>query len=101
MAEEQQNNQNSIFQGVLDAINGGKRRTPEMPHTAQFSNQSGTGLISKDNNAIEDIQQQYLDWQVNKIGHNLYQRTLYFDTNEEALEEYELLFNSCNLLKLK
>ena len=81
MAEEQQNNQNSIFQGVLDAINGGKRKTPEMPHTAQFSSQGGGGLISNQDNAIENIQQEYLDWQVNKIGHNLYQRTLYFDTD--------------------
>jgi len=77
--ENNQNNQNSIFQGVLDAINGGKRRTPEMPHTSHFSSQGG-GLISNEN-AIENIQQEYLDWQVNKIGHNLYQRTLYFDTD--------------------
>lgn len=92
MAEGQQNNQNSIFQGVLDAINGGKRRTPEMPHTAQFSTQSGTGLISREGNAIEEIQQQYLDWQVNKIGHNLYQRTLYFDTDRiAAYQDYRAM----------
>ena len=84
MAENNQNQQSnqsdSIFQGVLDAINGGKKRTPEMVHTAQFSSQS-SGLISKGENPIEDVQQQYLDWQVNKISHNLYQRTLYFDTD--------------------
>lgn len=82
MADNQQGKpQDSIFQGVIDAINGGKRKTPEMAHTAQFSTKNdGQGLISKDN-AIEAIQQQYLDWQVNKIAHNLYQRTLYFDTD--------------------
>ncbi len=81
MAENQPINQSdSIFQGVLDAISGGKRRTPEMAHTAQFSSPSA-GLLTKEDNAIENVQQQYLDWQVNKIAHNLYQRTLYFDTD--------------------
>jgi len=82
MADNQPNKpQDSIFQGVIDAINGGKRKTPEMAHTAQFSTKNdGQGLIAKDN-VIETIQQEYLDWQVNKIAHNLYQRTLYFDTD--------------------
>jgi hypothetical protein len=75
------NNQNSIFSGVLDAIAGGKRRTPEVAHTAQFQGQTkGDGLVNSAN-AIETVQQQYLDWQVNKIAHNLYQRTLYFDSD--------------------
>jgi hypothetical protein len=85
---------NSIFSGVLDAINGGKRRTPEVAQTAQFQgqNQNQGGLIQKDGNAIENIQQQYLDWQVNKIAHNLYQRTLYFDTDRiSAYQDYRAM----------
>jgi hypothetical protein len=82
------NNQkpDSVFSNVLDAINGNKRRTPEVAHTAQFQGQkpNQTGLIQNDGNAVEQIQQQYLDWQVNKIAHNLYQRTLYFDTDRIA-----------------
>lgn len=89
------NNQkpNSIFSGVLDAINGGKRKTPEVAHTAQFQGKDqGNGLVQKNMNAIEDIQQQYLDWQVNKIAHNLYQRTLYFDTDRiSAYQDYRAM----------
>jgi len=78
------NKPDSIFQGVIDAIAGGKRRTPEAsnPNSFQGNFQSkGSGLITGAGNAIEEMQQQYLDWQVNKISHNLYQRTLYFDTD--------------------
>lgn len=84
MADNINKKPESIFSGVLDAINGGKRRTPEVGHTPQFQGSTqnqGTGIISKGGNAIEEIQQQFLDWQVNKIAHNLYQRTLYFDTD--------------------
>lgn len=78
---ENTNKPESIFSGVLDAINGGKRRTPEVAQTAHFQGQTkGDGLVPNAN-SIEQIQQQYLDWQVNKIAHNLYQRTLYFDTD--------------------
>lgn len=78
------NKPDSIFQGVMDAITGGKRRTPEMAPTSNFQGiapPKGSGLIAGAGNAIEEYQQQYLDWQVNKISHNLYQRTLYFDTD--------------------
>lgn len=78
------NKPDSIFQGVIDAISGGKRRTPEIANTTHFHGgvpPKGSGLITGAGNAVEEIQQQYLDWQVNKISHNLYQRTLYFDTD--------------------
>jgi hypothetical protein len=85
------NNQFSVFQGVSDAINGGKKRTPEMAHTQQF--QPGTGgLVTGAGNQVEEIQQQFLDWQVNKISHNLYQRTLYFDTDRiSAYQDYRAM----------
>lgn len=86
------NKPDSIFSGVLDAINGGKRRTPEIAQTAHFQGQTQGGLMQKDNNAVENIQQQYLDWQVNKIAHNLYQRTLYFDTDRiSAYQDYRAM----------
>lgn len=88
------NKPDSIFSGVLDAINGGKRKTPEVAHTAQFQGQNpgGGGLIQRGENAIENIQQQYLDWQVNKVAHNLYQRTLYFDTDRiSAYQDYRAM----------
>lgn len=89
---ENTNKPDSIFSGVLDAINGGKRRTPEMAHTAQFQGAPNSGLVTKDSNAIEAIQQQYLDWQVNKVAHNLYQRTLYFDTDRiSAYQDYRAM----------
>ena len=88
MADNNQKKPDSIFSGVLDAINGGKRKTPETTHSSQFQGnaalQGNGGLLSSDKSAIEQIQQQYLDWQVNKISHNLYQRTLYFDTDRIA-----------------
>jgi hypothetical protein len=91
MADNTNNKQDSIFSGVLDAIHGGKRRTPEVAHTAQFQGTQKDGLVPNAN-AIENIQQQYLDWQVNKIAHNLYQRTLYFDTDRiSAYQDYRAM----------
>lgn len=91
MADNQQDKKDdSIFQGVLDAISGGKKRTPETERTAQFQNQGG--LINNSTGAIENIQQQFLDWQVNKVAHNLYQRTLYFDTDRlSAYQDYRAM----------
>lgn len=86
------NNQFSVFQGVSDAINGGKKRTPEMAHTSQFQAGTGGGLVTGSGNQVEEIQQQFLDWQVNKISHNLYQRTLYFDTDRlSAYQDYRAM----------
>jgi hypothetical protein len=87
MAENQPNNKpDNIFQGVLDAINGGKKRLEPMPTPP-----NGGGLIGPDS-SIENLQQQYLDWQVNKMAHNLYQRTLYFDTDRlQAYQDYRAM----------
>ena len=72
----------SVFQGVLDAINGGKKSVPSMPAASQFSPPNKINdLVNKDANYVEEVQQQFLDWQVNKIAHNLYTRSIYFDTD--------------------
>jgi hypothetical protein len=70
----------SIFQGVVDAINGGKKKTPTASASAQFAPNKSDGLINSES-PIEEMQQQFLDWQVNKIAHNLYTRSIYFDTD--------------------
>ena len=70
----------SIFQGVVDAINGGKKKTPIASASAQFAPNKSDGLINSES-PIEEMQQQFLDWQVNKIAHNLYTRSIYFDTD--------------------
>jgi len=70
----------SIFQGVVDAINGGKKKTPTAPASAQFAPNKADGLVNSES-PIEEMQQQFLDWQVNKIAHNLYTRSIYFDTD--------------------
>jgi len=72
----------SIFQGVVDAINGGKKKTPIASASAQFAPNKQQGeLVGGSANPIEEMQQQFLDWQVNKIAHNLYTRSIYFDTD--------------------
>lgn len=72
----------SIFQGVVDAINGGKKKTPTTSASAQFAPNKQQGeLVNGSANPIEEMQQQFLDWQVNKIAHNLYTRSIYFDTD--------------------
>lgn len=70
----------SIFQGVVDAINGGKKKTPTASASTQFAPNKSDGLINSES-PIEEMQQQFLDWQVNKIAHNLYTRSIYFDTD--------------------
>ena len=53
-----------------------------MQASAQFApNRQQGELIGSSANPIEEMQQQFLDWQVNKIAHNLYTRSIYFDTD--------------------
>lgn len=77
MAEN--NDDSSIFGGVNDAINKNKRRTPKVENPGVVQNMGNR--ISRQGGNIENVQQQYLDWQVNKIAHDLYQRTIYYDTD--------------------
>jgi translation initiation factor 2 beta subunit (eIF-2beta)/eIF-5 len=77
MAEQQE--KFSIFGGVNDAINKNKRRTPKADNPGVAQN-TGDSLIRPGDN-IENVQQQFLDWQVNKIAHDLYTRTIYYDSD--------------------
>lgn len=74
------NNSGSIFGGVNDAINKNKKRTPKVENPGAVQTGGSAGLI-RTSGSIENIQQQFLDWQVNKIAHDLYTRTIYYDTD--------------------
>lgn len=82
MADEDKNNL-SIFSGVNNAINKNKRRTPVVQNPGVVQN-VGDGLRQRQGNNIEHVQQQFLDWQVNKIANDLYTRTIYYDTDRIA-----------------
>ncbi len=84
MADEDKNNL-SIFSGVNSAINKNKRKTPVVQNPGVVQG-VGDGLRNRQNqgNNIEHVQQQFLDWQVNKIANDLYTRTIYYDTDRIA-----------------
>jgi len=76
----------SIFAGVLDAVKKNRRKTFDASFTPGLSATRGTTPYStmpdlKPGSGIENMQQQFLDWQVHKIAHDLYTRTVYFDTD--------------------
>ena len=79
MAEENKNDL-SVFSGVNNAINKNKRTTPKVENPGVIQN-TGCGFRQGNSNNIEHVQQQFLDWQVNKIAHDLYTRTIYYDTD--------------------
>jgi translation initiation factor 2 beta subunit (eIF-2beta)/eIF-5 len=89
----QDSNFNSVFGGVNDAINKNKRRTPRVENPGVVQN-VGNGLINQENN-VEHVQQQFLDWQVNKIAHDLYSRTIYYDTDRiNAYQDFRAMDQS-------
>ncbi|MFA6090088.1 MAG: hypothetical protein WC755_09605, partial [Candidatus Woesearchaeota archaeon] len=80
MAEDKKK-RTSIFGGVLDAINSNRRKKSSIdPQSAGMSvTQTMPSLDPK--GGVESMQQQFLDWQVTKIAHDLYTRTVYYDTD--------------------
>lgn len=78
--DSNKNNQ-SVFSGILGALNANSRKKNTInPNSASYSpTQTIPSLDS--NGSVEDMQQQFLDWQVTKIAHNLYTRTIYYDTD--------------------
>lgn len=86
-------NSQSIFKKVHDAISNNRRKTPAtsvqgQPPGISTPNQGMMG-------SLEDFQQQYLDWQVNKISHDLYTRTIYYDTDRiSAYHDYRAMDQS-------
>lgn len=80
MAEDNKKNV-SIFAGVLDAVNSNRRKKSTIePGSPNFRpTQSAPTLDTS--GGVENAQQQFLDWQVTKIAHDLYTRTVYYDTD--------------------
>lgn len=77
---EKNKNQGSIFNQVLDAINQNKRPA-QRRHNVQGQPPGIATPTRASYGSLEDYQQEYLDWQYNKIAHDLYTRTIYFDTD--------------------
>ena len=81
MAENEKNNRVTVFSGVFDALNTNRRKKstidPQSP--GMGVTQAMPSLNPRD--GIETMQQQYLDWQVFKTSHDLYTRTIYYDTD--------------------
>ena len=67
----------SIFTGVLDQIGNKKNISGDYRTTQRPQIPNGVSDIS----SIEQIQQDHLDWQVNKVAHDIYQRSLYYDSD--------------------
>ncbi len=74
------NNNKSIFAGVLDAISSNRRKKIASDDSSNYNNARSFPNINPEQ-STEDMQQQFLDWQVNKISHDLYTRTVYYDTD--------------------
>lgn len=79
MAEDKKK-QASVFQNVLTAING-RRKTFDYDYGTPVNKITATPPTLDKKGGIENMQQQYLDWQVHKIAHDLYTRTVYYDTD--------------------
>ena len=70
----------SIFGGVLGAINTSSRKKNTIdPNDSNYKSTQTAPNVQGGN--MEDMQQQFLDWQVTKIAGDLYTRTVYYDTD--------------------
>jgi len=87
-------NQQSVFSGVLDAIKG-NRKAPN-PSIAGGTAGPRQGMPQLDPSVgVENMQQDFLDWQVHKISHDLYTRTVYFDTDRiSAYQDFRAMDNT-------
>lgn len=73
-----------IFKSAMSALRGGKRITPNTLGSQAGMPSSSVLPPSTQKDHVENIQQQFLDWQVSKINENIYTRTLYYDTDRIA-----------------
>ena len=81
MAENQKKSAGSIFGGVLDAINTNRRKKSTIDVNTPGMGVTQTMPALDPQGGVEQMQQQFLDWQVTKIAHDLYTRTVYYDTD--------------------
>jgi len=85
---------NSVFSGVLNAIKG-NRKAPN-PSTVAGTMGPAQAMPQLDpTKGVESMQQDFLDWQVHKMSHDLYTRTVYFDTDRiSAYQDFRAMDNS-------
>ena len=71
----------TIFGSVSNALNANRRKkdTTDISKPGMGASQSMPNLDPS--KGVEDMQQQFLDWQVHKISHDLYTRSVYYDTD--------------------
>ena len=71
----------SVFTGVVNAINTNRRKKSTIDPQAPGMGVTQTMPTLDGKGGVEHMQQQFLDWQVHKISHDLYTRTVYYDTD--------------------
>lgn len=71
----------TVFGGVLDAINANRRKKDTLNTQAPGMGVTQSMPALDPQQGVEGMQQQFLDWQVTKIAHDLYTRTVYYDTD--------------------
>lgn len=87
---EEKKNQ-SVFQGVSKALKSSGRK--EFQADTKSSYQSG--IILPQSSSVEEKQQEFLDWQVNRIARDLYQRTVYHDSDRlSAYQDFRAMDHS-------
>jgi len=74
-------NNQSVFSGVLDAIKANRRKKDPANISGAGNNTMQAMPNLNGGGGVENMQQQFLDWQVTKIAHDLYTRTVYYDTD--------------------
>ena len=85
---------NSVFSGVLNAIKG-NRRAPDQSTVPGTGGSYQTMPQLDPAKGVETMQQDFLDWQVHKMSHDLYTRTVYFDTDRiSAYQDFRAMDNS-------
>lgn len=89
---EEKNKNKSVYQSISSALRASGRKA-ETPNISSPSYQSG--LLSNQENTIEGVQQNFLDWQVDRISRDLYQRTVYAGSDRlSAYQDFRAMDNS-------
>lgn len=71
----------TIFAGIADALNASRRKKSTIDPNSPGMGATQTMPSLNPEQGVENMQQQFLDWQSHKISHDLYTRTVYYDTD--------------------
>lgn len=90
MAEKKDQN---IFQGLLDVLR--QQKGLDNKDSQELLGPVKHSFTPKGSNNREEVQQQFLDWQVQKIASDIYSRAIYFDTDRiSAYQDFEAMDHS-------